>query len=138
MSRRIRVTNAATGAVLMDGPAAELSKRARAAASATAARAAASTTAARVQTRLDSEDLIDRAIAGGVINADSATRATYVAAYAADPAGTRAFLASLGMRDTGVTQAATDTDDYPAEFLSATERKSVNAAREGRSPRIIR
>jgi hypothetical protein len=87
---------------------------------------------------MEAEELIDRAVHGGVIN--EGYRAHYVAAYAADPAATRAYLTALGMRDAGATQAtsADDSDAYPESFLTVGERKQVNAAREGRAPRIIR
>jgi hypothetical protein len=86
----------------------------------------------RVQTRLAAEDLIDRAVHAGVIN--EGTRAHYVAAYAADPAGTRQFLSDLGLRDAQVTA---QTADYDDTFLTPREREHVAAARDGKRGRIV-
>ncbi len=146
MPRRMRITNAATGRLMYDLPEPRTAKAASPAppaatpppATQAAGREVSAQTAARVKNRLEAEELIDRAVHGGVIN--EGYRAHYVAAYAADPAATRAYLAALGMRDVSVTQAGTadDSDAYPDSFLTVGERKQVSAAREGRVPRIIR
>jgi hypothetical protein len=58
-------------------------------------------TAERANAFLDRESLLDRAVHAGVVN--QGMRAHYAAAYDADPAGCRAYLGKLGLRDEDAT-----------------------------------
>lgn len=103
------------------------------AAAAAKAKATAATTANAAR-----EDLIDRAVAGGVIN--DGMRAHYQRAYDADPEGCRAFLGKLpGGASLAASSAAAD-DEYDSGWLTAGERARVESARaeaESRNRRRI-
>jgi hypothetical protein len=99
------------------------------------AKAKAATTAsveARANSFLAREDLLDRAVASGVIN--SGMRAHYAQAYDADPGGCRQFLAKLGLRDDAVVVAA---EDDGLSLLTDAERENVANARAGRRPTFV-
>jgi hypothetical protein len=85
-------------------------------------------TAERANRFLEREDLLDQAIHGGVINAGM--RAHYQRAFDADPGGTRAFLASIGLRAEAAS-AASEPDEY-LNTLTDNEQRRIAAARDGR------
>jgi hypothetical protein len=86
-------------------------------------------TTQRANAFLDREALLDRAVHAGVIN--NGMRGHYAAAYDADPAGCRTFLATLGLRDEAPAASSGDS------LLSAHEQQRVTAAREGKTSRIV-
>lgn len=96
-------------------------------------------TAARAESFLAREQLLDEAVHASVINAGM--RDHFARCYDADPAGTRHTLAALGLRTAASVQiqdaADTGIADDLSPLLTATERKQAEAAREGRSPKII-
>ena len=101
-------------------------------AKAAAAKPAAPTTATR-------ERLLDRAVLCGVIG--NHMRSHYASAYDADPSGTRAFLASIGLRDEAAEvhptvqaspAASAASESYDPSMLTDGERANLQAAREGR------
>jgi hypothetical protein len=77
------------------------------------------------------EALLDQAVHAGVIS--SGLRAHYAACYDADPEGTRAYLSSLGLRPS----APAASEEYPTAGLSRSELNRIEAAREGRTSRIV-
>jgi hypothetical protein len=83
----------------------------------------------RANAFLEREALLDRAVHAGVIN--QGMRGHYAAAFDADPAGCRAFLGTLGLRDEPTADASGDS------LLSAKEQERVTAVREGKTPRIV-
>jgi hypothetical protein len=82
-------------------------------------------TAARANAFLRREQVLDNAIHQGVISAG--LRAHFATLYDADPQGTQAHLASIGLRD------APAADAYVESGLSPGERARIAAAHEGRS-----
>jgi hypothetical protein len=103
-----------------------------------AARGGHHTQATGEQASLDREALMDEAIHQGVIG--GALREHYATCYDRDPAGTRAYLQSLGFRaqaQPAASATAASSDEYVQTHLSAAERGRISAAREGRSPRVI-
>lgn len=120
------------------GPAAKAKAKAKAkqkAADAKAARTA--STEARANSFLAREDLLDRAIASGVIS--SGMRGHYAQAFDADEEGCRSFLAKLpgGATLAGAVVASAAEDDG-LSLLTDAERERVVAARAGaRGPRLV-
>ncbi|HEX4483524.1 MAG TPA: hypothetical protein VH081_07020 [Solirubrobacteraceae bacterium] len=86
-------------------------------------------TTQRANAFLDREALLDRAVHAGCIS--QGMRSHYAAAYDADPAGCRTFLATLGLRDEAPAASSGDS------LLSASEQERVTAAREGKTSRIV-
>ena len=117
------------------GPAAD-AKAKQKAADAKAARTA--STEARANSFLAREELLDRAIASGVIQ--SGVREHYARAYDEDPEGCRAFLARLpgGANLAGSVVASAAADGDGLSLLTDAERERVAAARAGqRGPRFV-
>jgi hypothetical protein len=81
------------------------------------------------------DQVLDQAIHQGVINAGM--RGHYQTLLQSDPAGTRAFLAKLGLSDIGASYqqaaAASNDEEYLPGALTKAEQDRVTAAREGRT-----
>lgn len=108
---------------------------AKAAAKAKAKAATTASVEARANSFLAREELLDRAIASGVIQ--SGMRAHYAQAYDADAEGCRAFLAKLpgGAAVAAATVVAAEDDGM--SLLTDAERENVENARAGRRPRFV-
>ena len=92
---------------------------------------------ARAVSFLEREGALDAAMHQGVI--DGSLRAHFATLWDADPEGTRAHLEGLGLAKSGPQPqaVAASPDAYDESALSATERRRIAAAREGRAPRVI-
>ncbi len=101
------------------------------------AKAKAATTAsvdARANSFLAREELLDRAVASGVIQ--DGMRPHYAQAYDADAEGCRAFLAKLP-GGAAVAAATVVAEDDGMSLLTDAERENVANARAGRRPRFV-
>jgi hypothetical protein len=93
-------------------------------------------TEASASSFLAREELLDRAIASGVIQ--PGLRGHYARAYDADPDGCRAFLGKLpGGANLASTVVASAAEDDGLSLLTDAERQNVMDARAGRRPRFV-